>query len=59
MTIEFLEEIIAAPSLLQAEHKVANQLLAFLKEHKDKKGEHEFEFNQLFSSPKVSRLSKL
>lgn len=54
MTIEFLEEIIAAPNLLQAEQKVANQLLALLKEQKDKKGEHEFEFNQLFSSPKVN-----
>ena len=53
MTIEFLNEILVAPNLLQAEQKVANQLLILLSETKDKKDELIFELNILFSPPKV------
>lgn len=54
MTISFLNEIIGAPNLLQAEQKVANQLLNLLSENKNKKDEEQVELNMIFSSPKVS-----
>ncbi len=53
MTVAFLNDIISARSLLQAEQKVANQLLTLLSETKDKKEEQLFELNLLFTSPKV------
>lgn len=53
MTINFLNEIIAAPNLLQAEQKVANQLLNLLNEHKDKMNEEQIELSLLFTTPSV------
>ncbi|XP_065221705.1 ras-specific guanine nucleotide-releasing factor 2-like isoform X3 [Planococcus citri] len=56
MTINFLNEIIAAPNLLQAEQKVANQLLNLLNEHKDKMNEEQIELNLLFTTPSPTAL---
>ena len=57
MTIDFLNEIIVAPNLLQAEQKVANQLLTLLSEKRDRKEEQPFEWNILRSPPRVSTLT--